>query len=100
MRNVHCLICGSLIEQRFNSCSFGCGEYEQYGGRPKLYCSFHCRNFQKYFVALQKELSQIVLDDAHKRKIKGDLFALANSLVLSSSGNNGTKITGNNKKGK
>lgn len=100
MRGIHCLICGNPIIQRFNLCSFGCGEYEQYGGRPKLYCSSHCRNFQKYFVAFQKELSQIVLDDAHKRKIKGDLFALSNSLVLSSSGNNGTKITGNQKKDK
>jgi hypothetical protein len=73
-----CFICGSPIIK--NELGFRCSI-----GRPKTYCSDYCRDFQKYFIAMQKSLSKISLDYSHKRQLRGDLFRVANSLKLISS---------------
>ena len=80
-----CLVCGKPIisNDKGYCCSFG---------RPKTYCSDHCRNYMKYFVAMQKELDLIDLDDKHKCKIRGDLFRVGNALKLCNSRSFGTKI--------
>lgn len=70
---IKCFVCGTIIPYDKNI-SFG---------RPKTYCSPHCSDYQKYFNAMQKSLDFISLDNEHKRKIKGNLFRVANTLVLS-----------------
>ena len=82
-----CFVCGKPIKQNYVLTRFG---YEL-KGRPKIYCSDDCRDFQKYFIACQDKLFKIDLSDAFKRKIRGDFFRVANSLVLSSSVGFGTK---------
>jgi len=82
-----CFVCGKSVPQIYTTTRFG----NIVSGRPRTYCSDHCRNFMKYFVAMQKELDLIDLDDEHKRKIRGELFRLANTLKLSSSRTIGTK---------
>ena len=82
-----CFVCGKPIPQKFYET---CSGYVSVG-RPKTYCSSSCRYFQKYFIAAQKALDGISLDDLHKRKIRGELFRLANTLVLSSSFDFSTK---------
>ncbi|QEH06731.1 hypothetical protein [Sulfurospirillum multivorans] len=68
-----CLVCGKpiIFNDKCYRCSFG---------RPKTYCSDHCRDFTKYFNAMVKHLDQIELDDEHKRKIRGDISRVGNSL--------------------
>jgi len=83
-----CFVCGSPIKQEYKETRFGYVHY----GRPKTYCSNDCRDYLKYFNAFQKSLFKISLDDEHNRKIRGDLFRLANILRLSCSSNFGTKI--------
>lgn len=72
-----CFVCGSPIVQ------VGKGAHYAIIGRPKTYCSDYCRDYLKYFNAFQKSLSKIVLDDEHKRKIRGELFRVSNTLKLS-----------------
>ena len=73
---MNCPVCGSVIFQE------GKGAHYAIIGRPKSYCSKNCSNFMKYFNAMQKELDSIQLDDVHKRKIRGELFRVANTLKL------------------
>ncbi len=87
-----CFVCGKPIKQNYVLTRFG---YEL-KGRPKIYCSDDCRDFQKYFIACQDKLFKIDLSDAFKRKIRGDFFRVANSLVLSSSVGFGTKKSRDN----
>jgi len=84
-----CLLCGKSVPQIYTTTRFG----NFVSGRPRLYCSDECRNFQKYFIAFQKYLDQIHLDDIHKRKIRGELFRVANTLKLYSSRTFGTKTS-------
>ncbi|MDX1809713.1 MAG: hypothetical protein R3331_09255 [Sulfurospirillaceae bacterium] len=81
---MNCFVCGNPIIS--NGKGYRCSL-----GRPKNYCSDTCKDFQKYFNAMQKKLSEINLDDVHKRLIRGELFRVANSLKLSVPGNIGTK---------
>lgn len=81
-----CLVCGNRVPQKYNSVT-----YEKIG-RPKTYCSVHCANYMKYFNAMNKELDLIALDDEHKRKIRGELFRVANTLKLSPLRDFSTKI--------
>jgi len=82
---MNCLVCGKPIisNDKGYRCSFG---------RPKTYCSVHCANYMKYFNAMNKELDLIVLDDKHKRKIRGEFFRVANTLKLLSSRTFSTKM--------
>lgn len=84
-----CLVCGHITPQVYTTTRFG----NFVSGRPRTYCSDHCRNFMKYFNAMNKELDLIDLDDKHKRKIRGELFRVANTLKLSSSRTIGTKMS-------
>lgn len=84
-----CLVCGKSVSQIYTTTRYG----NFVSGRPRLYCSDVCRDFQKYFIACQKQLDKIELDDEHKRKIRGELFRVANTLKLSSSRTFGTKIS-------
>ncbi len=77
-----CFVCGKPINQKNNVVM----------GRPKNYCSDYCRDFQKYFNAMQKALDNIDLDNKHKRKIKGNLFRVANTITLPYSKTFGTNI--------
>lgn len=81
-----CPVCGNRVPQKYN-----CVTYEKVG-RPKTYCSDHCANYTKYFVAMQKELDLIDLDDEHRRKIRGDMFRVGNTLKLSPLRDFSTKI--------
>lgn len=82
---MNCLICGSPIKNKYN---------DNYAlvGRPKYYCSDACRDYYKYFNAFQKSLSQIKLDDKHKRKIRGEMFRVANTIKINNSRTFGTDI--------
>ncbi len=82
-----CFVCGKSIPQQYKETRFGYVVI----GRPKLYCSDTCRDFQKYFIACQKQLEQIVLDDEHKRKIRGEMFRVANTLKFPTIVNFSTK---------
>lgn len=73
-----CLICGSPIKNKYN-------DNLALVGRPKYYCSNACRDYYKYFNAFQKSLSQINLDDKHKRKIRGEIFRVANIIKINNS---------------
>lgn len=84
-----CLVCGKPINQNYVLTSYG---YEL-KGRPKTYCSDHCRDYMKYFNAMNKQLDLIELDDEHKRKIRGELFRVGNSLKFPTSVNFSTKIS-------
>ena len=86
-----CPVCGNRVPQKYNGIT-----YEKVG-RPKTYCSDHCANYMKYFNAMQKELDLIDLDDEHKRKIKGNLFRVANGLKLFNSRSFSTKTQQVNK---
>lgn len=86
-----CFVCGLPIVQ------VGKGAHYAIIGRPKTYCSDNCRDYLKYFNAFQKSLSKIVLDDEHKRKIRGELFRVSNTLKLDSSRSFGTKTSRGNK---
>ena len=82
-----CLVCGNLVPCNIK------GYRGASLGRPKTYCSDHCANYMKFFNAMNKELDLIDLDDKHKRKIRGELFRVANTLKLSSSRTIGTKMS-------
>lgn len=82
-----CLVCGKPINQNYVSTCLG---YEL-KGRPKTYCSAHCRDFTKYFNAMCKQLDQIELDNEHKRKIRGEMFRVGNSLKFPTIVNSSTK---------
>ena len=86
-----CLVCGKPVPCNIK------GYRGASIGRPKTYCSDHCANYMKYFVAMQKELDLIDLDDEHKRKIRGDMFRVGNTLKLSPSRDFSTKIPRANK---
>jgi len=55
-------------------------------GKPKIYCSDNCRNYQKYKNALERILIALEPTKEAKKMIKGDMFRLANILP------NGTNI--------
>ena len=58
-----------------------CGHvFEQGHTNSKQYCSDPCRNFWKYLRAAERELEKINLDPVHRKMIKGELFAIANSI--------------------
>ena len=82
-----CFVFGNLIKQKIVLSRDGFSIV----GRPKTYCSDHCRDFIKYFNAMVKELDQIELDDEHKRKIRGDMFRVGNSLKFPTIVNFSTK---------
>jgi hypothetical protein len=84
-----CLVCGKPIKQQTVLVRGGFA----FKGRPKTYCSDHCRDFTKYFNAMQKELDQIELDDEHKRKIRGEMFRVGNSLKFPTIVNFSTKTS-------
>ena len=83
-----CFVCGKPIKQEYKLTRFGYVHI----GRPKNYCSDDCRNYLKYFNAMQKSLEKIDLDDKHKRKIRGDMFRVANTIKVSNSRSFGTNI--------
>ncbi|GEM_PF-2532185 len=80
-----CLVCGNPVPCNIK------GYRGASLGRPKTYCSDHCANYMKFFNAMQKELDLIDLDDKHKRKIRGELFRVANTLKLSAAAHFSTK---------
>ena len=84
-----CFVRGAPVPQKFNKTRFGFVMV----GRPKVYCSDTCRDFQKYFIACQKQLDKINLDDEHKRKLRGELFRVANTLKFTTVVNFCTKTS-------
>lgn len=67
-----CSVCGNKIVSNSS-------------GRPNIYCSSDCRNYNKYKNALEKILLRFKADSNHISVIRGDMFRLANIL------SNGTK---------
>lgn len=66
-----CPICGTTFLQTSNS-------------RPKEYCSDNCKDFNKYFHAMERKLIQIKFKGKSSNLIKGQLFRTANLLVCES----------------
>ena len=63
-----CRICGTIFSQKCK-------------GRKREYCNDNCRDYYKFLSALDKVISNINFSDLdHVKTIKGDLFALANTL--------------------
>lgn len=48
-------------------------------GKPKTYCSDNCRDYFKYYNALEKTILAIEADTSHSKMIIGDMFRLANT---------------------
>ena len=64
-----CIICGKEFNPFTN-------------GKPKMYCSENCRNFNKFYNALQKTLDKMEATDKNKKLLKGELFRMANTCLL------------------
>jgi len=65
---LECRVCGSSFSKKNI-------------GRTREYCSDLCRDYFKYFSALDRTISKISFKDVSKIKsIKGDLFSLVNGL--------------------
>lgn len=63
-----CRICGSFFPQKHN-------------GRTREYCNDNCKNYFKYFSALDKVISNIEFQDIkYIKSIKSDFFGLVNAL--------------------
>lgn len=62
-----CIICGKYINKTI-------------GTKPKMYCSENCRNFNKFYNALQKTLDNMEATDKNKRLLRGELFRIANTI--------------------
>ncbi len=68
--NTKCPICGT---------PFNCFT----AGKPKTYCSDLCREFNKYYNAVEDRLLKINFYDNKARKsLKSDLWALSNKIVI------------------
>lgn len=52
-------------------------------GKPRIYCSDNCKDFQKYLNALDSKLSKIEFNDNSNAKfLKGELWRLANTIKI------------------
>lgn len=85
-----CIVCGNPISY---DCLDDCGYYKVPLGRKKDYCSANCREYNKFFNALQKRLDNMSPTDEAKRLLKGQLFRLANTIKIDNSRSFGTKNT-------
>ena len=63
-----CKVCGLEFEQELK-------------GRYKEYCSQNCKNYTKYFNALERVISSINFQDyRYVKSIKSDLFSVVNNM--------------------
>lgn len=63
-----CKVCGNPIEQKQK-------------GRTREYCSDKCKNYIKFFNALEKTIDEIDFKEyEYIKKIRSDLFILTNHL--------------------
>lgn len=67
---MQCECCGKSFSQDFIK-----------GGRPRIYCSDSCRDFMKYLNAFQKSMKDIRFTSSASKSIRGDLFALSNTIL-------------------
>ena len=87
---MNCIVCNNPIEQNYNNPSLY--RYEL-NGRPKQYCSSNCREFNKFINTMSKRLDNMTPTDTAKRLLKGQLFKLANTIIIPISNSNSTKTS-------